>query len=78
MDSLIKTLGDVGLGAGAIGCLIIVVLKQMDLIKAMNVNIAANTEVTKALSDKIQQSLEVDRKVVESIERCKAFNQTNK
>jgi hypothetical protein len=75
MEEIIKTIGDVGLGAGAIACLIVVVLKQMDLIKAMNANIAANTEVTKSLTEKIQQSIEVDRRVVESIEYCKTHNQ---
>lgn len=70
ITALIKEFGNLTLGAGAIVALVIVIIKLLDVLKAVNDNIKENTAVSRALVEKVEKSLQVDQQVVETIRRC--------
>jgi hypothetical protein len=66
----IKAITDAGLGFGALIALVLIVFKQLDILKTVNENINANTVVTKGLIEQIKQFADIDRQVVDTIKNC--------
>jgi hypothetical protein len=71
----IKAITDAGLGFGALIALVFVIIKQLDILKTTNDNIAANTEVTKELTSEIGKFREVNQEVANVIKGCPKINQ---
>jgi hypothetical protein len=74
MAEIIKELGNLTLGMGALVALVVVIYYQMRLMEKMNTVIKENTEATVKLTDKIGYAMEVDKQVIQAVDYCKTHS----
>ncbi len=71
MDLILKQITDAGIGLGSLILLTYIIVNQNKIIQNFNKNIEENTAVTRALAEKIQQSIEHERQTREAINKCR-------
>jgi len=77
MAELIKEFGQLGIGMGALVALIIVIMKQLELIKSMQTTIDTNTKATVSLKESVDNQVKISEQTNQHLMRAYAHKVHN-
>lgn len=72
MDTIIKEVANAGIGLGSLILFSFLFWQQMKILEKFKDSLDANTEVTRALTARIEQSMMVDQEVKSIMENYKS------